>query len=58
MSHDLYEIYAIRYACHEGRPASSNFMRPDPHEGPGALDFFVWALKGAAETIFVDTGYD
>ena len=58
MTDDVYEIYAIRYACHEGRPASLNFLRGDPHEGPGALDFFVWALKGPAGTIIVDTGYD
>jgi glyoxylase-like metal-dependent hydrolase (beta-lactamase superfamily II) len=58
MTDDLYEVYAIRYAHHGGRPAASNFLRPDPHEGPGALDFFVWALKGAAGTIVVDTGYD
>lgn len=58
MSSDNHEVYAVRYARHDGRPAATNFLRPDPHEGPGALDFFVWALRGPSGTVLVDTGYD
>ncbi len=52
-----YEIYAIKYADHF-RLASANFIGGDPHDGPMPLDYFVWAIKGAARTWIVDTGFD
>jgi glyoxylase-like metal-dependent hydrolase (beta-lactamase superfamily II) len=51
-----YEIYAIKYADHQRR-ASENFIGGDPHDGPMPLDYFVWAVKGAARTWIVDTGF-
>jgi glyoxylase-like metal-dependent hydrolase (beta-lactamase superfamily II) len=52
-----YEIYAIRYA-HLERTARHNFLGGDPHDGPMPLDYFVWAIRGAALTVVVDTGFD
>jgi glyoxylase-like metal-dependent hydrolase (beta-lactamase superfamily II) len=52
-----YEIYAVKYADHF-RLASANFLGGDPHDGPMPLDYFVWAVRGAARTWIVDTGFD
>ena len=52
-----YEIYALRYAVHEQRTASHNFIAYDMHDGPMPLDFFVWAIVGTERTIVVDTGF-
>ena len=52
-----YEIYALRYAVHEQRAASHNFIAYDMHDGPMPLDFFVWAIVGTERTIVVDTGF-
>ncbi len=52
------EIYAVRYAHHDGRSAAHNFIGGDPHQSSEPLDFYVWAIKGAQGTIVVDTGFD
>jgi glyoxylase-like metal-dependent hydrolase (beta-lactamase superfamily II) len=52
------EIYAIRYAHHDGRTEAQNFIGGDPHHASGPLDFYVWAIKTAQRTILVDTGFD
>lgn len=52
------EIYAVRYARHDGRNAANNFVGGDPHETSEPLDFYVWAIKGAQGTVIVDTGFD
>lgn len=52
------EIYAIRYAHHDGRSEAQNFVGGDPHNASEPLDFYVWAIKGAHGTILVDTGFD
>jgi glyoxylase-like metal-dependent hydrolase (beta-lactamase superfamily II) len=57
MSDDTHEIYAIRYGHHD-RPASENYIGGDPHDVLQPLDYYVWAIVGARETIVVDTGCD
>jgi glyoxylase-like metal-dependent hydrolase (beta-lactamase superfamily II) len=52
------EVYAVRYARHEGRNEANNYIGGDPHEASDPLDFFVWAIKGARGTVVVDTGFD
>jgi glyoxylase-like metal-dependent hydrolase (beta-lactamase superfamily II) len=52
------EVYAIRYARHDGRTAAQNFIGGDPHEASEPLDFYVWAIKNSRGTILVDTGFD
>ena len=62
---ESYEIYAIRYARHDERRASENFIGAsmggsgDPHEDPlMPLDFFVWAIVGKQASFVVDAGFD
>ena len=55
--HDEHEIYAVRYAHHK-RKAAENFIFGDPHDVLQPLDYYVWAIVGAAGTIIVDTGFD
>jgi glyoxylase-like metal-dependent hydrolase (beta-lactamase superfamily II) len=59
MSHMPYEVYALRYATHEGRRGRENFIFPDFHDDElMPLDFFVWVVRNAQRTIVVDTGFD
>ena len=58
MTDESYEVYAVRYARHEERRASENFLGGDPHDGPMPLDFFVWAIVGKTRRFVVDTGFD
>lgn len=53
-----FEVYAVRYARHSGRRASENFIGGDEHDGFMPLDYFVWAIKGAAGSFVVDSGFD
>ena len=52
------EIYAVRYARHDGRTAANNFVGGDPHEASGALEFYVWAIRTGRGVVLVDTGFD
>lgn len=58
MTAEPYEVYAVRYARHEERRASENFIGGDPHDGSMPLDFFVWAIVGRTRSFVVDTGFD
>ncbi|HXQ50418.1 MAG TPA: N-acyl homoserine lactonase family protein [Stellaceae bacterium] len=51
-----YEVYALRYA-HAPQSAIRHFLLPGPHDGPMAMDFYVWAIVGLGRTIVVDTGF-
>jgi glyoxylase-like metal-dependent hydrolase (beta-lactamase superfamily II) len=52
-----FELYAIRYAVHEGRMAADNFIGADPHDRGSNLDYFVWLARRGEETVLVDTGF-
>lgn len=53
-----WEVYALRYAMHE-RTAAENFIqRPDPHDAPMPMDYFVWVIRSADRSIVVDTGFN
>lgn len=52
-----YEIYAVRYGHHD-RNAAANFIHGDEHNGPMALDYFVWAIVGPDKSYLLDTGFD
>ena len=54
---DSFEIYAIKYAQHERR-ARENFIGGDIHDGPMAMDYFIWVIRNPTRTIIVDTGFD
>lgn len=52
-----YEVFALRYATVERRAADNFLMHHDVHDGPMALDFFFWLIRGDERTILVDTGF-
>ena len=52
-----YEVVAIRYATRPARRAE-HFLGGDPHDGPMAMDYFVWAITGHGKTVVVDCGFD
>jgi glyoxylase-like metal-dependent hydrolase (beta-lactamase superfamily II) len=51
-----YELFAIRYATREARRAD-HFIGGDPHDGPMAMDYFVWAAIGPERSFVIDTGF-
>jgi glyoxylase-like metal-dependent hydrolase (beta-lactamase superfamily II) len=53
----VYDVYAIKYGRHD-RKMAENFIGGDPHDGPGPIDFFVWAIVGPGGAFIVDTGFD
>ncbi len=53
----LWDIHAVRYARH-ARRAGANFLGGDPHDGPMPMDYFVWVIRDAEQTILLDTGFD
>ncbi len=56
---DEWKLYAIRYGRHD-RKAAENFIggAGDDHDTDMPLDYFVWAIVGAAQTYVLDTGFD
>jgi glyoxylase-like metal-dependent hydrolase (beta-lactamase superfamily II) len=50
-----YELYAVKYA--ERGQYGQRFYRGDPHDGPGAMDFFLWAAVSPEHTVVVDCGF-
>ena len=53
-----YEVYAIKFAQHEARMRSENFLGGDPHEGPMPFNYYVFVVRGASGAVVVDTGFD
>lgn len=51
-----YELYAIRYATRAAR-RSEHFIGGDPHDGPMAMDYFVWVAVSDERTVVIDTGF-
>ena len=54
---DPYEVYAVRYAERMGA-RNQHFLHQDPHDGPMAMDYFVWAIIGNGRTFVVDLGFE
>ena len=52
-----YEAYAVRYATTQRRSLDNFLARNDLHDGPMALDFYFWLLRGHGRNIVVDTGF-
>jgi glyoxylase-like metal-dependent hydrolase (beta-lactamase superfamily II) len=51
-----YEVFAIRYACRDGR-RPNQFIGGDPHDVPMPLDYFIWVARSADRTFVIDTGF-
>lgn len=57
MSMPEYEVYALRYGSVE-RTVKSNFLvGGDFHDGPMALNFYIWVIRGNGRIVVVDTGF-
>ncbi len=52
-----FELYALRYATHQGRKAKDNFLYADPHEQGENLDYFIWLARRGDEVFVIDTGF-
>ena len=52
-----HRVYAVRYAHREAR-RSDHFYGPDLHDGPMAMDYFIWAIVADdGRAIVVDAGF-
>ena len=51
-----FEVYALKYAERMGT-RSGMFAGGDPHDGPMAMDYLIWALRDGDRTVVVDTGF-
>ncbi|MCH9674147.1 MAG: N-acyl homoserine lactonase family protein [Gammaproteobacteria bacterium] len=52
-----YEVYAVKYA-ERATTGRASFIFADPHDGPLAMDYFVWVIVGAGKRYLVDLGFD
>ncbi len=52
-----YEVFALRYAHREAR-RSDHFIGGDPHDGPMAMDYFIWLIRGEGRVVVVDCGFN
>ncbi|HPU51328.1 MAG TPA: N-acyl homoserine lactonase family protein [Burkholderiaceae bacterium] len=52
-----WEVFALRYAT-IGRRRLEMFINHDLHDGPQAMDYFVWLLRRGDDLILVDTGFN
>lgn len=54
----VHEVYAIKFAEHVGTQGDYFFAaRPDAHEVPWPIDYFVWLLRSTDGDIVVDAGF-
>src|SRR5271157_1314807 len=53
-----YEVFTIRYATprHAARRGEP-FVGGDPHDGPMAMDYFVWVAKNENRAVVIDIGF-
>lgn len=57
MSLPHWDVYALRYAT-VARRRSEMFIGGDPHDGPLAMDYFVWLVRRGDDIVLVDTGFN
>ena len=59
MSHETYEVFALRYGERPERTRQENFLEPvDAHDAPMPIDYLVWVVRNANRTLVIDTGFD
>jgi glyoxylase-like metal-dependent hydrolase (beta-lactamase superfamily II) len=51
-----YEVFAVKYATREAL-RRNHFIGGDSHDGPMAMDYYVWVVRNAERTVVVDTGF-
>lgn len=52
-----YEVFALRYAHREARRAD-HFIGGDPHDGPMAMAYYIWVIRGEGRVVVVDCGFN
>ena len=52
-----WEVFALRYAT-IGRRRLEMFINHDLHDGPQAMDYFVWLLRRGDDLVLIDTGFN
>ncbi|MER1966473.1 N-acyl homoserine lactonase family protein [Castellaniella sp. GW247-6E4] len=53
----VYEIYALRFATLASSAKDNFLLRGEVHDGPLALDFFLWAIRNEERVVVFDTGF-
>lgn len=57
MSLPVWEVFALRYAT-VARRRLEMFIHHDLHDGPQAMDYYVWLLRHGDHLVLVDTGFN
>jgi glyoxylase-like metal-dependent hydrolase (beta-lactamase superfamily II) len=52
-----YEVLAVRFATMPVVTQEQFLLKADPHDGPTALDFFVWVIRGEGRLVMFDMGF-
>ncbi|MDH6579946.1 N-acyl homoserine lactonase family protein [Kitasatospora sp. MAP5-34] len=55
-----YEVLALRFGTHAGRPARDNFLFDEGQFPPGTdmpMDFYLWVIRNDRHLLLVDTGF-
>ncbi|MFJ2816270.1 N-acyl homoserine lactonase family protein [Streptomyces sp. NPDC087294] len=55
-----YEVLALRFGTHAGRPARDNFLVDEGQFTPGSempMDFYLWVVRNERHFLLVDTGF-
>jgi len=55
---DIWDVYAVKFGDWPERLRRENFIMADPHDGPGEMYFYVWAVTNGERTILVDLGFE
>ncbi|MER6467992.1 N-acyl homoserine lactonase family protein [Streptomyces collinus] len=56
----LYEVLALRFGTHAGRPARDNFLLDEGQFTPGSdmpNDYYLWVVRDDRHFLLVDTGF-
>ncbi|WP_333777449.1 N-acyl homoserine lactonase family protein [Streptomyces sp. IBSBF 3136] len=56
----LYEVLALRFGTHQGRPARDNFLLDEGQFTPGSdmpNDYYLWVVRDERHFLLVDTGF-
>ncbi|MFJ4715556.1 N-acyl homoserine lactonase family protein [Streptomyces sp. NPDC088785] len=56
----LYEVLALRFGTHAGRPARDNFLTDEGQFTPGSEmpnDYYLWVVRDGRHLVLVDTGF-
>lgn len=57
MNLPTWDVFALRYAT-VARRRIELFINHDLHDGPQAMDYFVWLLRRGDDMVLIDTGFN